>query len=65
MQTEGLCNLWELTLSEGRCAGWGGGGNADHAASLSPDIRYEKLVFLISTRFRLRPQATCIRLGLA
>jgi hypothetical protein len=36
-----------------------GGGDADHASSLSPDIRYEKPVFLISGRFRLRPKAKC------
>ena len=57
MHAEGLCNVWGLKLTEGRLGGWGGG-NADHAASLSPDIRYEKLVFLISTCFRQRPGLT-------
>lgn len=38
--------------------------NADYASSLRPYIRYEKPVFLISSRFRLRPQAKCVRLGL-
>jgi hypothetical protein len=60
-QAVGLCNVWGLTLTEGLRAG---GGDADHASSLSHDIRYEKPVFLISSRFRPRPQAKCVMRGL-